>query len=76
MDRKPVFILSTNCQPENPNLKTKRNLKSGLTEIPIPPAIHQYNNFKSGVDLADQLRSYNAIALKQLKRWWLPLFFF
>jgi len=75
-DSKEVPFIST-CQPpsQQPMPTCKRKLGKDVTTLPIPPAIKAYNSKKAGVDIADQRRSYCHLRFKQLRRWWIPLFF-
>ena len=76
-DSKEVPFLSSNCPPVAiPPLLCSRRIDNHVAQIAIPPAIKYYNQNKSGVDQADQSRQYCHLRIKQLRRWWIPLFFF
>lgn len=75
-DSKEVPFISTASSPTfDPMPTCKRRINKEIVTIQIPPAIKSYNLAKSGVDIADQRRSYCQMRFKQLRRWWLPLFF-
>jgi len=74
-DSKDVPFISTSEPPvSNPMPTCRRRIKNQIATLPIPPAIRTYNANKAGVDIADQRRSYCHLRIKQLRRWWLPLF--
>lgn len=76
-DNKEVYFISTASPPTKDPMPTcKRRIQNKLEQLPIPPAIQDYNQAKSGVDIADQRRSYWEIKFRQLRRWWIPIFFF
>jgi len=75
-DSKEVPFVSTAAPPALTQMpRCQRRINNQICSIQIPPALDAYNKAKSGVDLADQRRSYCGIRVKQLRRWWLPLFF-
>jgi len=76
-DNKEVPFVSTAAPPILTPMPTcNRRINHHIVEIPIPPAIKMYNQAKSGVDVADQRRSYCQIRYKQLRRWWISIFLF
>jgi len=73
MDKKKIYVISSKNNPQIADTTTRR-IQGGRVEINRPAAIKQYNQTKGGVDLADQYISYNRIAFKRRKRWWLTLY--
>ena len=47
----------------------QRRLKGGREEIMKPEIVHDYNNYMSGVDKADQMVRYYSL------KWWKRIFF-
>lgn len=55
-NKKTVFILSTNSDP-NDHISILRKQKDGtMKDVPCPVIGRQYNRFMFGVDRVDQLR--------------------
>jgi len=74
-DAKPVYYLTTMCDPRQPNDIARRRSKEGTIEVQRPEAISFYNQTMGGVDLADQRRATAPVGIPRLRRWWLQLFF-
>ena len=70
-DRKVVYLLSSFGRPDVIQIRSRRNKAE---EIARPHIVHVYNQYMGGVDRADQLVSYQSVALKTVK-WWKKLFF-
>ncbi|XP_005091401.1 piggyBac transposable element-derived protein 4 [Aplysia californica] len=66
-DKRPVNVLSTCCNPTTTDVT--RRTKEGVVPQTIPTPVHDYNQNMSGVDLADQYRSYYNIG-RPGKKWW------
>ena len=66
-DKKPVSVMSTNCQPTGSDT-VKRKQKDGRSEsVPCPPSVVAYNRFMGGVDRGDQLRGCYRLRTKTKK---------
>lgn len=82
MDRKPVFLLSTEvpCGGTHGRFAVRRNPRSSATanvhSEPFwePFVRYIYNKLMGGVDGNDQLRSFNHMRLRRIKRWPLHVF--
>ena len=70
-DKRKVMVATTAHGSDDGTVLRRR---SGA-EYARPIAIEQYSKYYSGVDKADQLRSYYGISVKCVK-WWKYLFFF
>jgi hypothetical protein len=69
MDRQLVHFLSSFHSP-NQITSISRTEKNGKEiTLPVPTAVRDYNSFKGGVDVLDQLHSYYSI-LRKSRRWW------
>jgi len=75
MDRKPVLLLST-FNPTTTTGSARRWIDGQHRDIPRPSIIDDYNQHMGGVDLADGMRSYSMIRLKQMRRWYINVFFY
>ena len=73
-DKRELSVISTitdgNMPPLTINCRSKDPSKR---EVKMPPVIHEYNTYMSGVDLADQLRQYYAVG-RQSKKYWKYIF--
>ena len=66
-DRKPVYVMSTNSQPDESTTVRRRNRDGSTQQVPCPPSIVAYNKFMGGVDKSDQLRHYYPVRCKTRK---------
>ena len=81
MDRKPVWLLSTEipCGSTEGQFAIRRNPRSLAANIHSDPfweptVRHIYNKLMGGVDGNDQLRSFNHMRLRRMRRWPLHVF--
>ena len=51
-DRKPVYVLTSECGSDGEDYCTRRS-KEGLLKIKRPTCIKEYNTYMGGVDIAD-----------------------
>jgi hypothetical protein len=75
MDAKPMFLLSTACNPVDPNSYAGRWVGRERVDFPTSPILLQYQQFMRGVDLVDQQRQEYTVQL-QSHKWWHRLFMF
>ena len=66
-DKKLVYVMSTNCQPEGATSVQRRNRDGSVQQVPCPPSVVEYNRYMGGVDKADQLRGYYRVRCKSRK---------
>ena len=57
-DKKLVYVMSTNSQPEGDSTVRRRNRDGTAQQVPCPPSVVAYNQHMGGVDRGDQLRQY------------------
>ena len=76
-DKRDVSVLSTNCDPHAPHVLFMRKDKAGKEKqiVRKPRVIQLYNKHMGGVDLADQLRSYYAVA-RSSTHWYKYIFWY
>jgi len=79
-DNKPVFLCSTIHQPTNffqstRFVKNQRTKVKEEVQVDVPQAVHNYNQYMHGVDLANQLRCYYSVQ-RRARRNWVCLFYF
>ena len=67
-DKRPVTVLSTNTQPEMGSVD--RKAPKGKKKVAVPEPVLNYNNSMGGVDLANQLHSYDPVGRPSIKWWW------
>ena len=73
-DRRDVHVLSS---MHNRSVETVMKRPKGgrdKVQIPCPTAIHDYNQFMGGVDLADQQLSYYSLTQRRTIKWWKKIF--
>ncbi len=66
-DRKLVYIMSTNCQPEGDATVRRKNRDGTTQTVACPPSVVAYNQFMGGVDKSDQIRGYHRVRCKSRK---------
>ena len=57
-NKKLVYVMSTNSQPEGDSTVRRRNRDGTAQQVPCPPSVVAYNQHMGGVDRGDQLRQY------------------
>ena len=72
LDTRPVHLLATGVAATIAEAQVRHH---GIGSYFQPLVRMLYNMFMGGVDLLDFRRAYYKVGLKQLKRWWLQLFF-
>lgn len=75
MDAKPVFLLSTACDPIGEDSYAGRWVGRERIEFPTSPILLQYQAGMRGVDLVDQQRQEYSTQLHSHK-WWHRIFMF
>ena len=81
MDKKPVNLLSTYCDPiVRSEVKRWRATKRGgkkdkQVTLPCPEVVTEYHNWMRGVDVFSQRESYSRIG-RRARRWWPRLAWF
>lgn len=73
-DKRPVILLSTNCNARM--VTVSRRAPGGPKDIEIPESVETYNQWMGGVDLTDQLHSYYTVIRKSRKYWRYMCWFF
>jgi hypothetical protein len=74
-DRKPVYLLSTCCEPLGPDTVIRKGLDGKAQEIPCPPSLKLYTQYMGGVDRSDRMvRTYSTS--RRSKKWWVRLFYY
>lgn len=66
-DRKLVYIMSTNSDPQKSATVQRRDRDGTRQSVPCPPNVVDYNRYMGGVDHADQLRNYYRVRCKTRK---------
>ena len=66
-EKKPVYVLLTNSQPNESATVRRQNRDSTTQQVPCPSSIVAYNKFMGGVDKSDQLRHYYPVRCKTRK---------
>ena len=66
-DRKLVYVMSTNSDPQTEMTVQRKGRDGTSTTVSCPPNIVSYNKFMGGVDRADQLRNYYRVRSKSRK---------
>lgn len=74
MDKKPVNLLSTCCDPLKEQTVKRRSGREEL-ELACPEVVIDYHQYMRGVDLFSQYQSYYAIG-RRAKKWWPRLAWF
>jgi hypothetical protein len=69
MDRQLVHFLSSFHPPTEVASISRVDSKGKEITLSFPSAVRDYNSFKGGVDVLDQLHSYYSI-LRKSRRWW------
>jgi hypothetical protein len=75
IDSKLVFLLSTACNPIDPNTVAGRWIGSTRVDFPTSPILLQYQQNMRGVDLVDQKCGNYTIQLWSHKWWHRPMLF-
>ena len=74
--RKPVRILASNYNPQEPHTSVKRKQHDGSSkDVPCPRPVKSYNENMNTVDRSDQMRTAYPTT-RTSKRWWTYLFWF
>ena len=66
-DKRLVYLMSTNCQPNDDATVQRRNRDGTVQQVPCPPSVVAYNRCMGGVDRGDQLRQYYRVRCKTRK---------
>lgn len=66
-DNKVVYLLSTNCQPQESGTVTRKLQDSTSVTVPCPASVISYNEYMWGVNRNDQLRQYYHVRLRGQK---------
>ena len=67
-DNRPVLVISTNCDPTESTIVT-RKAKNGTSQlVPCPTSVYLYNKYMGCVDRNDQLRTKGRKFYKYI--WW------
>jgi hypothetical protein len=74
MDKKPVNLLSTCCDPLKEQTVKRRSGREEV-ELACPEVVIDYHQYMRGVDLFSQYQSYYAIG-RRAKKWWPRLAWF
>ena len=74
-DRKPVHLLSTCCEPTEPDIVTRKGPDGKALDIPCPASLKLYTQYMGGVDRSDRMvRTYSTS--RRSKKWWVRLFYY
>ena len=74
-DRKPVYLLSTCCEPLGPDTVTRKGPDGKAQEIPCPHSLKLSTQYMGGVDRSDRMvRTYSTS--RRSKKWWVRLFYY
>jgi hypothetical protein len=67
-DKRVVLLLSTNSDPQNDGLVTRKTGKGNEEiEIASPQAVINYTKHMGGVDVSDQKRNYYGVSRSEKK---------
>ena len=69
LDRQPVYFLSSFHSSKQMASLSRVGKGGQQLTFPVPTAIRDYNSYRGGVDVLDQLHSYYSISRKS-RRWW------
>jgi hypothetical protein len=69
MDRQPVYFLSSFHSPNQHDSISRVDKGGTRLTFTVPSAVKDYNLYRGGVDVLDQLHSYYSI-LRKSRRWW------
>ncbi|XP_071842966.1 piggyBac transposable element-derived protein 4-like [Apostichopus japonicus] len=74
-DKRDVFCLSTvHGNTLDTIARRKRGTRGEMEDVQKPKMVLDYNTHMGGVDVYDQLLSYNPVQ-RRYKRWWIKIFF-
>ena len=69
MDKRPVYLLSSHTRIDQTTTVADPHTNDPDRTVTRPTAVHDYNQYKGGVDVIDQLHSYYAIGRKSRRTW-------
>jgi hypothetical protein len=68
-DRRPVWVLSNHCSPEETASLERSGAAGAMVAVPCPRAVRDYNFHRGEVDRVDQLHAGYLIGRKSKKSW-------